>query len=77
MGCSGCGSASILPGSLTAKKRAIARGEKPRRVKGYSSGGIIKSKTRQLRESGLLDQVTEVMQEALEIPDFVKQDVSD
>jgi len=78
MGCSGCGSGSILPGSLTARKRAVQRGSKPRKVKGYASNGVIKSQTRKLRESGLLDHVTEVMKEASEIPDFVKtSDTSD
>jgi len=51
MGCSACGSSSILRGARSARKLLS---ENPiRRVKGHSSGGILKSEKRLLREAGI------------------------
>lgn len=49
----GCGSAGILPGSITARKNKETRESLGiQRVPGYSSNGIIKSEKRKLREAG-------------------------
>lgn len=58
MGCSGCGSASILPGALSARKRI-----KTPRVRGYSGSGVIKSQKRLAKESGKVE-VAKEMEEA-------------
>lgn len=51
MGCSGCGSGGVLPGSISAQRRSLERQQRPK-VKGHSSSGIVKSQKRLLRESG-------------------------
>lgn len=58
MGCSGCGSSGILPGSVTAHKRSLERQLRPK-VKGHSSSGIIKSQKRLLREAGKVEEKKE------------------
>ena len=46
MGCGGCGSGSILPGTLSARNR-----EKPTRVRGYSGSGILRAKKKAAKEA--------------------------
>lgn len=62
MGCSSCGSANILRGTLSAHNQPT-----PRRVRGYSGSGIIKSEQRLAKEQDKL-QVAKAMQEAANVP---------
>lgn len=61
MGCGGCGSSGILPGSLSVRNRV-----KGKRVRGYSGGGIIKAQSKLLKEAQKAEVVKE-MQEASKV----------
>lgn len=61
MGCSGCGSGSILPGSRTA--RALSKLRAERRVRGYSGSGVIKGAKRLAAEAKAAKKAAKASQE--------------
>ena len=65
MGCGGCGSSGILPGSLSARNNRTTF-----RVRGYSGSGIIRSEQRLAKEAEKLKAEAKASEDKKETADF-------